>query len=127
MVFQQLRLVRAALLPPVREPRRTTDRGGSSMYGTVARLRIKPGQEAAFRQLGQEMNAEAPPGYVFSYVYRMDADPHEILLAVGFESEEAYRANAESPEQHQRYEQLRSLLDADPEWRDGQILDLDTP
>jgi quinol monooxygenase YgiN len=92
------------------------------MYGTVARLRVKPGQEAALRRLGQETTGQIP-GVVFHHVYRMDADPQELMLVVGFTSEQAYRANAASPEQHQRYEQYRALLDADPEWHDGEIID----
>jgi quinol monooxygenase YgiN len=92
------------------------------MYGTIARLRVKPGKEEELRRLGQEMTPQIP-GTVFHHVYRTDADPNELYLVVGFESEQAYRANAESPEQHQRYEQYRALLDADPEWHDGEIID----
>jgi hypothetical protein len=51
----------------------------------------------------------------------MGSDPQAFMLVVGFESEEAYRKNAESPEQHARYEKYRALLDADPEWYDGEI------
>jgi hypothetical protein len=43
------------------------------------------------------------------------------MLVVGFESKEAYRANAESPEQNARYEQYVQLLDGPPEWNDGEI------
>lgn len=43
-------------------------------------------------------------------------------LCVVFESEEAYRANSTSPEQHRRWQQLRSVLDADPEWHDGDVV-----
>jgi quinol monooxygenase YgiN len=92
------------------------------MYGTIARLRIKPGKEEELRRLGQDM-APQIPGFVFQHVYRTDADPNEYYLVVGFESKEAYRANAESPAQHARYEQFRALLDADPEWHDGEIVD----
>jgi quinol monooxygenase YgiN len=93
------------------------------MYGTVARLRIKPGKEAELRQLGQEMAEQRPPGATFSYLYRTAADSRELYLVVGFESEQAYRANAASPEQHRRYEQYRALLEAEPEWHDGEIID----
>jgi quinol monooxygenase YgiN len=92
------------------------------MYGTIARMRIKPGKEAELRRLGNEM-APQIPGFVFQHVYRMDADPNECYLVVAFESKEAYRANAGSPEQAARYGQFRALLDADPEWHDGEIVD----
>ena len=93
------------------------------MYGTIARLKIKPGKEEDLRRIGQEM-APQIPGFVSQHVYRTDADPNELYLAVVFESEQAYRTNADSPEQHQRYEQFRALLDADPEWHDGHIIDV---
>lgn len=92
------------------------------MYGTVARLQVKPGKEAELQRLGQEM-APQIPGFAFQHVFRSEGDPNELYLVVGFDSEQAYRDNAASPEQHQRYEQFRALLNADPEWHDGKIID----
>jgi quinol monooxygenase YgiN len=92
------------------------------MYGTIARMRVKPGKEGELRRLGQE-TASQIPGFVFHHVYRTDADPNEYYLVVAFESKEAYGANAESPAQHARYEQYQALLDAEPEWHDGEIVD----
>jgi quinol monooxygenase YgiN len=92
------------------------------MYGTIARIRVKPGKESELRQLGQAMSQQIL-GLVFEHVYRTDADPHELYLVVAFESQQAYRDNAESPEQNERYEAFRALLDADPEWHDGEIID----
>ena len=63
------------------------------------------------------------PGMVANYAYRMDADPQEYYLAVIFESKEAYHTNAQSPEQHQRFEQMMQLLEGEPEWHDGEIVD----
>lgn len=95
------------------------------MYGTVGRLRIKPGMGDQFRQLLQE---QAPAfetgqvsGFVASYAYRMDADPNDYYVAAVFESREAYRANAERPEQDARYHQWQPLLEGEPEWHDGEI------
>ena len=93
------------------------------MYGTVARLRIKPGAEAELQRLGESFTeTELPPGMVAEYVYRSDVDPQEYIMAVVFTSEEAYRANATSPEQHARYERLMGHLAAEPEWRDGTVV-----
>ncbi|HMN26871.1 MAG TPA: antibiotic biosynthesis monooxygenase [Caldilineaceae bacterium] len=92
------------------------------MYGTVARLQVKPGREDQFRALGKEVSMNQPAGYVASYVYQMDADPNEYYLVVIFESKEAYHANAASPEQDAQYRQMRELLAADPEWHDGTIM-----
>jgi heme-degrading monooxygenase HmoA len=90
------------------------------MYGTVARIRVKPGQGETLQQMNTAMS-ENIPGLVFEHVYQSDADANEYWLVVGFESKAAYVSNANAPEQHDRYLQLRELLDADPEWHDGAI------
>lgn len=92
------------------------------MYGTVARMKAKPGAEA---QLGEQMRIFEQAhvdGAVGSYVYQMDSDPNEYYLAVIFTSKEAYVANASAPEQDARYRQLLQFLDGPPEWHDGEIV-----
>lgn len=97
------------------------------MYGTIARLRLKPGVEARLETLQQEFAQARVPGAIATYAYRMDRDPDEYYLAVVFESKEAYLANAGSPEQHARYLKLRDLLASDPEWNDGEIVHVSQP
>jgi heme-degrading monooxygenase HmoA len=97
------------------------------MYGTIGRLRIKAGMEAQFRRLLQEQASAFEtgqvPGFVGSYVYRMDADPNDYYVMAVFESRKAYWANAESPEQDARYRQWLPLLEGEPEaWHDGEIV-----
>ena len=91
------------------------------MYGTVARMRVKPGMEERLRQVGREA-AQTIPSLVFEHVYRLDADPNEYFLVVAFASKEAYVANANSPEQHADYERMLTLLEGEPEWHDGEIV-----
>jgi heme-degrading monooxygenase HmoA len=90
------------------------------MYGTIAKMRVKAGKEAEFEQT--MTGARETPGFVFAHVYRMDTDPQELMLVVAFDSKDSYRKNAESPEQHQEYLAYRELLDAEPEWHDGEIV-----
>ena len=92
------------------------------MYGTVARLRIKPGAEQELMAQFRAYSALRVAGYQRTYAYRMDTDPNEFYIAVVFDSKESYRANAESPEQDQRYQAMLSLLESAPEWHDGEIL-----
>jgi quinol monooxygenase YgiN len=91
------------------------------MYGTIARLRAKPG---AFEQLQAMNEGEQPqvPGIITQYVYRMDNDPNEYYLVVVFESKEAYVANAQSPEQNERFQSMVAFLEEPPEWHDGEIV-----
>jgi quinol monooxygenase YgiN len=92
------------------------------MYGTVARFRAKPGMADALRELSESYDAERAPGYVSQTVYQMDDDPNVFYIAVVFESREAYVANAESEDQHERYLEMREMLAGDPEWHDGEII-----
>jgi heme-degrading monooxygenase HmoA len=91
------------------------------VYGTIARMRLKPGAEERMKALMAEYDGTKVPGFKGEVLYRSDRDPDEYWLAVVFESKEAYTANAGSPEQHQRYLQYRALLEADPEWHDGEV------
>ena len=102
------------------------------MYGTIGRLRIKAGMESQFRQLIQEQarafETGQMAGFITSYVYRTDADPNVYYVAAVFESREAYWANAESPEQDDRYREWLPLLEGEPEaWHDGEIVVIYAP
>jgi quinol monooxygenase YgiN len=92
------------------------------MYGTIARLRAKPGTHETMMDLGSQDPVRRVPGFVAQYVYRSDVDPTEYWLAVAFESKETYLANAASPAQDASYQRLRALLAHDPEWHDGEIV-----
>ncbi|QLQ04731.1 MAG: hypothetical protein HZY76_00550 [Anaerolineae bacterium] len=90
------------------------------MYGTIARVRIDPTRLDELKAVGDSM--DVAPGQVARYVYQMDADPGVLFLVAVFESKEAYWANAQSPDQNQRYMRFRALLLEDPEWHDGAIV-----
>ncbi len=92
------------------------------MYGTIARMEVKPGMERAFEQTVRATESVPVAGMVAVYVYQMDADSREFYMAVVFDSRDAYVANAQSPEQHQRYLQLVQYLETEPEWHDGHIV-----
>ena len=90
------------------------------MYGTIARVKIDPSKIEELKALGDSMGTA--PGQVARYVYQMDADPNELFLVAVFESREAYWANAHSPEQYERFMQMRALFLEDPQWLDGAIV-----
>ena len=92
------------------------------MFGTIARLRIKPGMDARMLELSHEYDTLDIPGFRGDLVYQSDDDPRVWYMVVVFESREAYVANAEDPAQDARYARFRELLDADPEWNDGAIV-----
>jgi hypothetical protein len=95
------------------------------MYGTVAHLRTKSDAQAEIAALAREMRGVEIPGLVADYLYQLDNAEDEYYMAVVFETKAAYMANASSPEQDVRYQRLRALLVADPEWHDGEILSVE--
>jgi heme-degrading monooxygenase HmoA len=97
------------------------------MYGTVARMQLKPGMEARLMELDRQDQATGIPGHVGTYVYRLDNEPNVYYLAVAFESKDAYVANANSAEQDARYRKMRELFESDPEWHDGEIVSVYPP
>ena len=90
------------------------------MYGTVARLRLKPGGVEALRRTSE--GQEPPPGAVAFYAYQMDADPNDVYMVAVFESRESYVANAQSPEQNAQYQEWAKWFEEEPEWHDGEIV-----
>ncbi|MBZ0300423.1 MAG: antibiotic biosynthesis monooxygenase [Anaerolineae bacterium] len=92
------------------------------MYGTVAHMHIKPGAQDQLQQVAREISIGRAPGQMGVYIYQMDRDSDEYYLAVIFESKEAYLANAQSPEQHERFMKLMQVLAVEPEWNDGEIV-----
>ena len=96
------------------------------MYGTVARMRIKPGMEVKMQEMMRQFEAAQVPGAVASYMYRMDANPNEYYLAVLFTDKAAYRANADSQAQNTRFREMMTMLEGEPEWHDGEIVSVVT-
>ena len=92
------------------------------MYGTVARMQIRPGAEPQLMALSEAYAATTVPGYVGAYLYRMDNEPNTYFMAVIFESREAYHANASTPTQDRLYHQMLSGLEEPPVWHDGEIV-----
>jgi len=92
------------------------------VYGTVARMTVKPGLEQALDEQLKSFETVDVPGFIRTTIYRLDSGSNEYVMAVVFDSKESYVANAESPEQNARYEEMRALLETAPEWSDGEII-----
>ena len=91
------------------------------MYGTIAKLKLKEGK---LRDLKKHMDVEIRdiPGIEDMYIYQMDKDPLELYLVVIFSSQDDYIKNAESEKSNRQYKKLMKLLDAEPEWHDGDLI-----
>ena len=93
-------------------------------YGTIARMRVRPGMRSLFLSWAQyaSWTTRVIPGLIQTAVYQMDEDGQEMLLVCEFEDRDTYMQNAISPEQHADYVNMRRFLIADPEWNDGDIV-----
>lgn len=94
------------------------------MYGTVARLKVKPGKLDDLLIVWKEQSEKMATvdGAEHAYLYQMDADATSLMMAVVFRDKDSYFANAEKPDTDQWYRRFRECLDADPEWNDGTII-----
>ena len=94
------------------------------MFGTIYHMRPKPGAEAAIKDLmrREEKERTSPAGFVAGYLFRPRSRPEALIGVAVFDSEASYRKNANDPEQDRWYRRLRELLEADPEWYDGDVL-----
>jgi hypothetical protein len=95
------------------------------MYGSIYRMKPRPYQEsniaAHFRRWERERRP-AVGGAVSGYLFRPKSGPGELIGVAVFDSEGNYRKNADDPAQAQWFSELRAMLEADPEWNDGDIL-----
>ena len=92
------------------------------MYGTIAHFRIRPGMKDEFVKTVDSFGGDFIPGWKADYYFQMDRDSDEFYLVAVFDDKQSYTANADVPDQHERYLKFRSFLAADPEWNDGQIV-----
>lgn len=95
------------------------------MFGSVFHMRPKAGQEDALMQMENEWLRERGSnirGFVTSYIVKPEKNPGEIIGVAIFEDRESYYANAEDPEQDRWYRRMREMLEDDPIWEDGEIM-----
>ena len=94
------------------------------MFGTIATLRPKAGQDTAVTEAldswWRERSGKAE-GTVCVHLYRGTA-ARELVMTVVFDTQEHYEANANDPEQDASYRNLVALLETEPQWADGEVL-----
>lgn len=90
------------------------------MYGSMFRMKPKAGkaQELRDTMMGSDRR---PAGMKTAYLLSEDSDGAVWGLAI-FDDEKTYRANADDPAQGELYQKFRGLLESDPEWHDGTIV-----
>jgi len=92
------------------------------MFGTIARMKFKPGSFEKMQDSMKEFEGRQVKGFKFNIVYRSQSNPDEAWLVVGFEDEATYRANADDPATDEMARQMQEMRAAPPEWHDGYIV-----
>ncbi len=90
------------------------------MYGTVARMKIQREKVEELKALLAEVETREVEGYRSTSLLIPDDGRDEVIMVVYFDDEASYRKNADDPRMHEDYLRYRALLDADPEWTDGE-------
>jgi len=95
------------------------------MFGTVARIKTKPGAGQELQQVLNQWVEERGPssGQVGHYLFKLDDRPDEYIMVPLFKDRDAYYRNAEDPGTDKHFQKLRKLLVSDPEWNDGEVID----
>ena len=79
------------------------------MYGTIFRMRVKPGREAGVAKVFADWDREVKPkveGAIETLLMRPDGKPGELIGVAVFRDVASYRANADSPDQDRWYRGL---------------------
>ena len=90
------------------------------MYGTVAKVRVKPENREKLQQVVTQGDQSTVDGYVTSYVLWENEGDGGWLFAI-FKDRATYEKNADDPAQHERYVAYRALMEDEPQWHDGEI------
>jgi quinol monooxygenase YgiN len=92
------------------------------VYGTVSKTQVKQENREKLRALMQDqMASRQVSGFIMSYVL-YENDSETAWLFVLFEDRESYDRNADDPAMDANYRAYRALMEADPEWHDGTIM-----
>ena len=86
-------------------------------YCSIANIQVKKGHEEELLK-GFNSNEPKPEGMFAWFIMNPDQKDEWIGVAV-FESQDAYVANANRPEQHESFLKIMEHLESEPTWTDG--------
>src|SRR5207245_10805116 len=91
------------------------------MFGTIAKYTVKPGHEKQFIGDMEGFENSPPPGWIYHTIFRSTTNPNEIWTSAVFDSEDAYKKKADSPEMNTEYQPMLEHLHGEPERHDGDM------
>ena len=90
------------------------------MYGTIGRMKPKPGKrEELIALLSSPPSGAAATGFRSAYLMKAD-EGDEVVIAVMYEDQEAYVAMVHDPVTDENFGKVMELLEDEPSWTDGE-------
>jgi quinol monooxygenase YgiN len=90
------------------------------MYGTLGRMRPKPGKrDELVELLRTPPSGAAANGYRHGFLLKAD-EGDEVVVAVMYEDQAAYSAMVHDPQTDANFGRIMELLEAEPTWTDGE-------
>ncbi|HEX9124317.1 MAG TPA: antibiotic biosynthesis monooxygenase [Actinomycetota bacterium] len=89
------------------------------MFGTVGRMRIKPGKVEDLVKHFMDPAGTGSRGFRGSHVL-VSEDGDEAVVAVLFEDKDSYFEMVHDPRTEAAYPRLLELVEGEPEWTDGE-------
>jgi heme-degrading monooxygenase HmoA len=89
------------------------------VYGTLGRMRVKPGKRDDVVAFMTDPRAAEMPGYRGTHLLLAE-EGNEAIVAVMYEDKDAYFAMVHDPRVEENFGHLMELLEGEPEWTDGE-------
>lgn len=89
------------------------------MFGTLGRMKAKPGKLEELKAHLSDPQAAGTPGYRGSYMLVAE-EGDEVVVAVMYEDRDSYFEMVHLPSTDENYQRLLTLIDGEPSWTDGE-------
>lgn len=96
------------------------------MFGTLGRMKAKPGRLEELKAHLNDPESAAMPGYRGSYLLVAE-EGDEVVVAVMYEDKDSYFAMVHEPKTDGNYRRLLTLVEGEPTWTDGDWIPGPTP
>lgn len=92
------------------------------MYGTLGRMRPKPGKrDELVAMLNAAPAGAAANGFRGAYVLKAD-EGEDVVVAVMYDDKDAYFGMVHDPQTDENFGKIMELLEGEPAWTDGEWL-----
>ena len=90
------------------------------MYGTLGRMRPKPGKrDELVALLRTPPSGAAANGYRSAFLLKAD-EGDDVVVAMMYEDKDAYTAMVHDPQTDANFGTIMELLEGEPTWTDGE-------